>query len=53
MEKKRSMMKRRQERSLLFFTVLIYKDLTQMISILIAIPRKEGQTITDLLGLQT
>lgn len=51
--KKRSAMKRRRERSPIFFIILIYKDLTQTISILRAFLRKEGQTVTDLLDLQT
>lgn len=42
-----------QQRTLMFFIILIYKDFRHMISILTAILRKRGQTIIDLLGLQT
>lgn len=42
-----------QQRPLIFFIILIYQDFRRMISILTAILRKRGQTIIDLLGLQT
>lgn len=52
----RSGRKRRQERPLVFFIILIYKDFTHMISILTAILQKAvwwwGQTIIDFHGFQ-